>query len=115
MSDSMIDHPNHYNDYENNFNGVETIVTWEMMGIGHDACMANAIKYLDRAGKKPGGSVTEDMEKAHWYVERSIASKGVPEYRGLFARRMLRHLANFDLPKSRLAMQDYIDLRMSGK
>jgi hypothetical protein len=35
-------------------------------------CLGNAMKYLWRAGKKPGSSAVVDLEKARWYIEREI-------------------------------------------
>lgn len=36
-------------------------------------CLGNAVKYLARAGRKPGESVLDDLRKVRWYVDREIA------------------------------------------
>lgn len=109
----LISHPDHYNEYSTNFNGQETIETWEQLGIGFDACLANAIKYLDRCGKKPGTKGTEDMEKAYWYVERAMSNKpGIPGSEASALRSVLSHLGDFNIKRSREAMQGYINLRL---
>ena len=32
----------------------------------------NAMKYLWRAGSKPGNSKTQDLQKAQWYINKAI-------------------------------------------
>lgn len=39
-------------------------------------CLGNAIKYIWRAGKKPGEDWRTDIEKAMWYIERYYCSMG---------------------------------------
>jgi hypothetical protein len=34
--------------------------------------LANAVKYICRAGRKPGSPVTQDIRKAIWYLERYV-------------------------------------------
>lgn len=102
----------HYNQYESNFNNRETIETWEALGHGFGACLCTAIKYMDRAGKKPGNSETGDMEKACWYMERALFKnrpKDMPggEYTMLDNCRI--SLADFNLRMARRYMQIYID------
>jgi len=110
-----IDHPEHYNDYSTNFNGQETIETWEQLGIGFEACTANAIKYLDRCGKKQGARDTEDMEKAHWYINRALSNKPVNlshcEQSALI--NAMNYLGEFDLQRARRHVQNYINLRLA--
>ncbi len=36
-------------------------------------CLGNALKYLSRAGHKPGATTVEDLKKARWYIDREIA------------------------------------------
>jgi len=61
----MVNHPAHYNQHPA---GVECIDFIESMtGNG-----CNAVKYLWRAGLKPGESSVRDLKKAHWYIEREI-------------------------------------------
>ncbi len=59
-----VDHPAHYQ-----VGGVEVIDLVERMPF----CRGNAIKYLARAGAKPGVDEVEDLRKALWYVERELA------------------------------------------
>jgi hypothetical protein len=35
--------------------------------------LGNTVKYVARAGKKPGVDLLEDLEKARWYLDREIA------------------------------------------
>lgn len=110
----MISNPDHYNDYLTNFNGQETIVTWERLGMAFSACIANAIKYLDRCGKKPGTKGTEDMEKAHWYIAHALRSVSVnithAEKSALVS--CLSALGEFNIKKAREHMQNFISLRL---
>lgn len=64
MSDN-VDHPSHYNSHPA---GVECITVVEHMTFNS----GNAIKYLWRAGLKPGTSAIEDLRKAAWYIQREI-------------------------------------------
>lgn len=66
MSDDYerVNHPAHYNQIA----GVECIDVVEQMTFN----VGNAVKYLWRAGSKPGVSTAEDLRKAAWYVEREI-------------------------------------------
>jgi hypothetical protein len=62
----LINNPPHYTD-----GGIETIDFIEAkLGMeGFRAyCLATALKYLSRAGKK--GSYYDDIRKAIWYLER---------------------------------------------
>lgn len=60
-----VDHPQHYNDHPAN---IECIDIVEHYGFN----IGNAMKYLWRAGLKPGETVLKDLEKAAWYVQREI-------------------------------------------
>lgn len=62
MSDA-VDHPSHYNALP-----VECIDVVEHMNF----CLGNAIKYIWRAGLKPGADKTTDLEKARWYINREL-------------------------------------------
>jgi hypothetical protein len=42
-------------------------------------CLGNAIKYIWRAGKKPGEDWRDDLDKARWYLERQSR---IPKYPG---------------------------------
>ncbi len=59
-----VEHPAHYNALP-----VECIDVVEHF----DFCTGNAIKYLWRAGLKPGTDAVTDLRKAAWYVQRAIA------------------------------------------
>lgn len=47
---------------------IEAITVTEQMNFN----LGNTIKYIWRAGKKPGAGILEDLEKAHWYLTREI-------------------------------------------
>ena len=38
-------------------------------------CAGNAVKYIFRAGKKPGESTLDDLLKAKWYLDRMIENE----------------------------------------
>lgn len=63
--EEQVNHPKHYTSHPS---GVEciTIVRHFTFNIG------NAIKYLWRAGLKPGSNALVDLDKARWYVEDEI-------------------------------------------
>lgn len=67
----MINHPEHYNQ-----GGIETIDALRA-ALGMEGfmsfCLGNVIKYVWRAGYKPGHEVEEDLKKAQWYLNRAIA------------------------------------------
>jgi len=37
-----------------------------------DFCLGNVVKYVCRAGEKPGEPMLDDLEKAKWYLIRAI-------------------------------------------
>lgn len=49
--------------------GVECITITEWMNF----CLGNAVKYIWRAGEKPGTDKITDLRKARWYIDREIA------------------------------------------
>lgn len=59
MTDAV--NPAHYRRFP-----VEVIEITEHMNF----CLGNAVKYLTRAGHKPGADVIEDLDKAIWYIQR---------------------------------------------
>jgi hypothetical protein len=67
MSDQyeQIDHPKHYQ----LAGGIEVIDIVEHMPFN----IGNAVKYLCRAGLKPGTDTLTDLRKAAWYVQREIS------------------------------------------
>jgi hypothetical protein len=60
-----INHPEHYNSHPS---GIECIDVVEHMGFN----LGNVVKYVWRADLKNG---TEDLRKAHWYLDREIAKR----------------------------------------
>lgn len=65
----MVNAPPHYT-----FGGpqYEVILVIEAWGLDKDFLLANAVKYIARAGKKNPEKEVEDLEKAQWYLERKI-------------------------------------------
>jgi hypothetical protein len=60
-----VHNPKHYNEHPS---GVECIDIIEHMTFNS----GTAVKYLWRAGLKPGEETIEDLKKALWYVGREI-------------------------------------------
>lgn len=64
--------PSHYKDSpskcEECGGPIEAIVVTEQMNFN----LGNAVKYVWRAGKKPGSDIVEDLKKARWYLDREI-------------------------------------------
>jgi hypothetical protein len=60
-----VNNPRHYNSHPS---GVECIDVIEHMTFNS----GTALKYLWRAGLKPGEETVEDLKKALWYVGREI-------------------------------------------
>ena len=65
-----VDHPAHYGGESDPF---ETIKVIEHLDWGEGFNMGSALKYVMRAGRKPGGSKETDLHKAIWYLQREIA------------------------------------------
>lgn len=61
MSDQI--NPDHYRQFP-----VEVIDLTEHLSFNR----GNAVKYLARAGSKPGADELIDLQKAAWYVDREI-------------------------------------------
>ena len=64
----MIDHPEHYM-RETGFEVIDVIEAWHL-----DFSLGNAVKYIARAGKKDPTKRKQDLEKAIWYIERTISN-----------------------------------------
>lgn len=64
MTNDMVNHPPHYQ----HPSGIECIEIIEQIDC---PLIANAFKYVFRAGKKEG-KFDEDLEKALWYIGRKI-------------------------------------------
>ena len=60
-----INHPAHYTS-----GSIEVIDFLEDQGFGFH--LANAVKYIARAGKKDPDKTVEDLRKAVWYINRYI-------------------------------------------
>lgn len=59
--EDAVNHPAHYASYD-----PEVITVTEHLGF----CEGNVVKYLARAGRKPGTPEQLDLDKAHWYMHR---------------------------------------------
>lgn len=64
----MINHPDHYLK-ESGFEVIDVIEAWNL-----DFSLGNALKYIARAGKKNPEKQKQDLEKAAWYIERTISN-----------------------------------------
>ncbi len=60
-----INHPKHYNLHPSNVECIDIIECYSFN-------VGSALKYLWRAGLKPGESALEDLRKAVWYVQREV-------------------------------------------
>ena len=67
MNDA-VNHPKHYGGKDNPYEAIKVIEAW---GLGFH--LGNVVKYISRAGKK--GSAVEDLEKALWYLKRTISRR----------------------------------------
>ncbi len=71
VTDSTLDivnSPDHYT-----AGGIETIDFIEAKQL--DYHLANAVKYISRAGKKDPAKLVEDLQKAVWYLDRRIGQE----------------------------------------
>lgn len=64
----MINHPEHYLK-ETGFEVIDVIEAWDLT-----FSLGNALKYIARAGKKDPEKQKQDLEKAVWYIERTISN-----------------------------------------
>jgi hypothetical protein len=64
MAYEQVDHPQHYNEHP----VIECIDVIEVFPFN----VGTAIKYLWRAGLKPGVDAETDYRKAIWYINREI-------------------------------------------
>lgn len=64
MHYEQVDHPPHYA----HPSGVECIDVVEHFNFN----LGNAIKYIWRAGSKPGVTTETDLRKALWYINREL-------------------------------------------
>lgn len=61
-----VNHPPHYGG-DTTYETIKVIEAW-----GLDFHLGNAVKYLSRAGRKPGAEEAVDLRKALWYIERRL-------------------------------------------
>lgn len=66
---SAVDHPPHYG-AASGYEAIDVIEAWEL-----GFCLGNAVKYIARAGKKPGADIVTDLSKSIWYIRREIARR----------------------------------------
>lgn len=64
-TNDIINWPKHYN--ASKIQPIDAIESWKL-----DFRLANAVKYLARAGKKDPAKLKEDLQKAIWYIQRYI-------------------------------------------
>lgn len=61
-----VDHPPYYGS-DSTYETIKVIEAWEL---GFN--LGNTVKYISRAGKKPGMELLTDLRKAAWYLNREI-------------------------------------------
>lgn len=62
-----VDQPAHYGGKDYPYQPIHVIEAW-----GLNFCVGTAVKYIGRAGKKPGESYQKDLQKAIWYLNREL-------------------------------------------
>lgn len=65
LAPDHVNHPPHYNQGR-----IEVIEFIEDQNLGFH--LGNSVKYICRAGKKPGTDEVVDLEKAIWYLRRRL-------------------------------------------
>lgn len=63
----QVDHPDHYGGADDVYEAIKVIDAW---GIGF--ALGNAVKYISRAGRKPGVDALTDLRKAAFYLQHEI-------------------------------------------
>jgi DNA-dependent RNA polymerase auxiliary subunit epsilon len=63
--EDIVNKPKHYNFAT--IEPIDVIEDWQL-----DFRLANALKYISRAGKKDPAKTKEDLQKAIWYINRYI-------------------------------------------
>jgi hypothetical protein len=63
----QVEHPAHYGGENDPYEAIKVIEAW---GLGFN--LGNAVKYISRAGNKPGTPYAEDLRKALFYLQREI-------------------------------------------
>lgn len=87
VEEDIVNHPSHYATYD-----PEVIVITEQLSF----CAGNVVKYLARAGRKPGAPTQLDLDKAHWYMCRIAYDKDGAFNRGALDDATGRILATID-------------------
>lgn len=101
-----IDHPKWYGGASNPFEVIKVIEDWNL---GFKA--GNALKYLYRAGRKPGDEAIESLQKARWYLVRL---DGLTKQRGEFVDHIIMHVAGGAAPLRLSAFHVIGEERKSG-
>lgn len=60
-------HPAPYGGADDPYEATRVIEAW---GLGY--CLGNAVRYIARAGRKPGADAPADLCKAAWYLDLAI-------------------------------------------
>lgn len=64
----QIDHPVYYGSGPDDpYEAIRVIEAWKL-----GFCLGNVLKYLRRAGQKPGAHVLNDLRKAAFYLNHEI-------------------------------------------
>lgn len=58
--------PNHYREL-GAYSALHVVEKW-----GLNYLLGNSLKYMQRAGKKPGATALTDLRKARWYLQRQL-------------------------------------------
>ncbi len=66
-SSDQVNHPSHYGGESNPYECIKVLDAW---GLGF--CLSNAIKYINRAGKKSSTDTVTDLRKSIWYIQHEI-------------------------------------------
>lgn len=73
--EEKVNHPRHYA-----FTLFEPIAVIEAWDLGFH--LGNTVKYIARAGRKPGSDKLEDLKKARWYLDRYIEKNDTSKKNG---------------------------------
>lgn len=65
--EQQVNNPSHYGGQDNVYEAIKVIEAWQV-----GFCLGNTLKYISRAGQKPGESEIKDLKKAEWYLRRRI-------------------------------------------
>lgn len=71
----LVDHPAHYGGKDDVYEAIKVIRAWRGDEATREFCIGSAIKYLSRAGKKPGEPIERDLAKAGWYIDYAAGLK----------------------------------------